>query len=578
MLEKNKEIINLEQIDLSVPGRTLLHDVHFKINTTDKIGIVGRNGAGKSHLLKLLSGVLQPDTGTVKVAYGMKILLIKQEMPDGNQTPQEYVLATDRTLTELYEQTESLEPDKADAIFMEIDEIEQFYKANSSKVLQGLGLTQEQILQPMNQLSGGLQMRINIASALLQCPDLLLLDEPTNYLDLEATFWLMNYLLGYNKAFVLVSHDVKLLNLVTSKTLHLKQGELIQFNGSYDSYRKQAAAAEMNAIQTNRDLAKQAKRDDEIYLKFRGIPSRAAQATQRKKNASNLREQIVEIVPEEPVIPLDFGQPQVLSNPLADISEVVLCYSKNKPILKIPQLTINGNDKIGLIGRNGQGKSTLIRNLVGDHQPGCGHIIIRNHCKIGYFSQDLLESLNVKNTVLEQFSAKTSISLQDARTVLGNYGFAQKKSETLVGNLSGGELSRLALAIICASNSQLIILDEPTNHLDVETREMLVGAIQKFKGAVLLVSHDADLHQQCMKTFWLADKGTVKPYKNDLSHYFQAVGKSLETQPASEINKNPKKEPVLVATNRHAFHQPNNAAQASKQKPEQYSTSVASRQ
>ncbi|MBA2652535.1 MAG: ATP-binding cassette domain-containing protein [Tatlockia sp.] len=522
------EIVSLDRVDLSAGGKPLLVDTDLKVLSNDRIGIIGRNGCGKSHLLKLLSGDLTAEGGTYSVSKNIKILLVKQELPDDDKSPIEYLKDNDRELSAIYDQIEADEDNnQIDILSNRAGEIElERYDLLAPKILMGLGLTSKQIEDPMRNLSGGLRMRIGMASVLVQEPDLLLLDEPTNHLDLESAQWLISYLKTYAKAFIIVSHDTKLLNTLTKKTLHLKQGNLIEFNGSYDEYRKQSEIQEINTIQKNKDLEKEAQQAEKIYFQFRGVPSRAAQAVQRLKKAGDLREQIIEISPEEPVIPINFIAPtHNINSPIVELIDANIGYDKTL-VLKDVNLSINYGAKIGLLGRNGEGKSTLIKQVIESLKIISGHLVKKSNCKIGYLSQDLIDSLEPALTVYQQYSKSTNIKNDETiRAQLGKYGFPRDKAETKVSDLSGGELSRLGLGIICSSNPILIILDEPTNHLDVETREQLVIAIKNFEGSVLLVSHDWDLHQQCMKEFWLANQGTVKPYPKGLEHYYSNLDK-----------------------------------------------------
>ncbi len=527
--ENKFTVLSLSEAELTVAGKRLLSVVSFKVNNTDRIGIIGRNGVGKSHLLKILAEKVALDAGDLIIAPQVKILLVKQELPNGDKTPMDYLREKDIDLNRLYVKSKNMDGIEYKEVLELIRQIElDRYILFAPQVLKGLGLTQSQMEEPMRNLSGGMQMRIGIASALVQNPDLLLLDEPTNHLDLESAQWLIQYLSTYNKAFIVVSHDVKLLNTLTTKIVHLKNGQLNQFNASYGEYRKYLSMKESKIQQNNKDLAQET---EDIYFRLRGVSSRVAQAVQRKKRAEELRNQIVEIIPEEPVIPIRFLQPPETQSPMIEFDDAMLGYTQT-PVLKSVNLLLNYGDKIGLIGRNGEGKSTLIKQIVESIQLINGLMNKIPKCKIGYFSQDLTDELDVTLSVYQQFAKATKlVNDEEICSGLATYGFSRDKVNTNVGNLSGGELSRLALGIICSSGSNLIILDEPTNHLDVETREVLVNAIKEFTGSVLLVSHDWDLHEQCMNQFWLAAQGTVQPYTRGLDHYHKYM-KQLSLAPA----------------------------------------------
>ena len=569
--------LDLEHISLYVAGKLLINDALLSVNPGDRIGIIGRNGTGKSHLMEHMAGHIPADAGVTKVAKDARILLVKQELPDDDRTPIDYIRDNDPDIQELDAEIEqSSDSNLGDLIQQRSDLDEERYEKLAPKVLTGLGLTEAQLSEPMRQLSGGLRMRISLATALIRTPDVLLLDEPTNHLDLESTQLLIEFLKNYppQAAFVIVTHDVKLLMEACATTVHLRGGVLTRFNGNYEQYRETLDIERDKDIQRNADLTKQIDRKKEIYYRFRDLPeSRAAQATAQLRAAKKLEEKLVDVIKEEPIVELQFKEPHPLPDPVIQLQHVSVGYGANT-VLKDLDLSIQYGSKIGLLGRNGEGKSTLIKLLADKLPPRQGLVQRCPRLSIGYFSQDFMDELDSNLTVYQQYSLKTGIKNDaEIRSYLGHYGFSYDKVSTKIANLSGGEKSLLLFALICAGNPGLIILDEPTNHLDVETRGELIKAISQFKGTIILVSHDWSLHEQTMSQFWVASEGTVTVYDKGLKHYERALQRFIQTHlrdeeharasaPASKSaqSKKPKeaasdeKPAAATAGNRHRFH------------------------
>lgn len=550
-------MLQLENVSLFVGSTLLLDDANFSINPGDRVGIVGRNGSGKTHLMKLLAGEITPDSGSRKLVNDQfSVCLVKQELPDDDQSPLDYLRAHDPDIQALEDKIDESDANHLAEIYERIAELdEDRYEVLAPKVLMGLGLTHEELRQPMRNLSGGLRMRISLSLALIRTPSILLLDEPTNHLDLESTVWLIEYLKNYpiSAAFVIVTHDEKLIDEVTNTTMHLRAGVLTKFGGRYRDFREDLRIREEKDIQRNNDLDKQINQKMKIYYQFRDLPeSRAAQAVSQKKRADKLKGQKVDIIVDEPVPTFELPEPSELINPVVELTQVVIGYDQ-KPVLKNLDLSISYGARIGLLGRNGEGKSSLIKALAGKLDPMSGQLYTRQGLKVGYFSQNLEDELDPSLTVLQQFKTTPMGrgSVENCRSSLSPFGLgSQKKLSTLVGDLSGGEKSKLLFALICANSPNLLILDEPTNHLDLETREALVKAIANFKGAIILVSHDWDFHEKTMNEFWLAEGGTVKPYQKGLAHYHRGLVK-LYDNPASSASKAAKEPAVSKDNARH---------------------------
>lgn len=519
-------LLSLHEVDLFIGGHLLLDGVSLTINSGDRVGVVGRNGCGKSHLMGLLAGDIPVDGGARHFEDYKTALLVKQDFPDEDQTPLDYVRSKDTELQELEAilEDETADPDTQGNAAQRLSELEdERYDTLAPRVLMGLGLTHEELTKPMRHLSGGMRMRINLAIALIRTPDLLLLDEPTNHLDFEASQWLIAYLKVYpaRGAVVIVSHDLSVLRQVTTSTIHMRSGKLTQFAGDYRAYRAMLSAREASDERANVATQKQIDRHMDVYYRFRDLPeSRAAQAVAQLRKAESKRGKIVEIVKEEDPVVIRFGDSLPVASPIIELKGVAIGYGSKKPILHDLNLSIQYGTKIGLLGQNGQGKSTLIRLLAGKLEPLSGDVARQPRLSTGYFSQDLMEELNGDLSVYEEFSHKSGLTVESViRARLLDYGFPHDKLGTLVKELSGGEKSRLVFCLIFILSPSFIILDEPTNHLDVETREMLTAAIRAFEGTVVLVSHDADLHQETMQKFWLVKDGAVIEYEPGLVHY-----------------------------------------------------------
>lgn len=527
-------MLELENVTLFVAGKVLIGEANIKVTPGSRIGIVGRNGCGKSHLLQVMASKLRPDAGQVKVTNDDRVLLVKQELPDQTMSPMDYLRSVDPDLTRLDKAIDdAMDKNNDDALadlFNDQGVIEgERYSTLAPRILRGLGLKDEQHEAPMSNLSGGYQMRVALAAALVQQPDILLMDEPTNHLDLESTLWLVEFLRDYpaSKSVVIVSHDPNLLNQLTTSTWHLKGGRIDVYGGSYDVYKRESVIKAEQDKKNNEELDKQIKDKMQFYYEFRQRPARAGQAMDRLRQVERLKEEKVEIVPEQPVAPIAFAEPGQLGDPIVELRNASVGYDKNV-VLKGMNLSIQYGSKIGLLGRNGQGKSTLVKLVTERIKPISGLVLNNPRLRIGYFSQDAKDELDVTKTVWEQFRDGTGINNEETlRSKLATFGFGRENIGTKVGDLSGGEMSRLAFAIICAREPHLIVLDEPTNHLDVETREQLTQAIKDFKGSVLLVSHDWDLQKETMQKFWVVRNGAASEHFQGLDNYRDRINQTI---------------------------------------------------
>src|SRR5438477_7297503 len=459
-------------------GRALLDEANVQIPDKAKLGLVGRNGAGKSTLLDLIRGHLLPDRGDIFLPRGCRIGFLAQEAPSGAANALDTVLAADRERSRLMAELErGAEPLRIAEIEARLDEIgAPSAPARAARILAGLGLDPEMQAQKLSELSGGWRMRVALAAVLFAEPDLLLLDEPTNHLDLEAALWLERFLRRYRHSFILVSHDRQLLNAATTTTLHLDNGKLALYSGGFDAFLR--ARREAGARQTA--LAQRQQRERErlqrFIDRFRYKASKARQAQSRVKALARLEP--VALIADTAPVTLRLPQPAELSPPLLSLDRVSTGYVPDKPILSRLDLRLDPDDRIALLGANGNGKTTFARLLAGRIEAFSGQMIRAPKLACGFFAQHQIEEMQPAESAFEHLAALMPESPPETvRARLGGFGFSQDKAFVPVGELSGGERARLNLALVTYNAPGLLILDEPTNHLDMETRQALVPAL-----------------------------------------------------------------------------------------------------
>ena len=511
-------------------GRALLNEANAQIPDGSKIGLVGRNGAGKSTLLDLIRGQLLPDSGDVFVPRGWRIGFLAQEAPTGTATPFDTVLAADRERAALLRELDrDPEPLRIAEIEARLDEIgARAAPARAGRILAGLGLDAAMQARPLSELSGGWRMRVALASVLFSEPDLLLLDEPTNHLDLEAVLWLERFLRRYRHTFVLVSHDRQLLNAATAATLHLDNGKLTLYSGGFEKFlRARREAAARQTVLARRQIQER-ERLQAFVDRFRAKASKARQAQSRMKALSRLEP--VALIEDAPPPVLRLPQPPELSPPLVALERASVGYEPGRPILSRLDLRLDPDDRIALLGANGNGKTTFARLLAGRLEPLSGRVIRSPKLTCGFFAQHQIEEMRLDESAFDHLAGLIpDAPPETVRTRLGGFGFGQEKALFPVGELSGGERARLNLALVTHDAPSLLILDEPTNHLDMETREALVAAIAEYSGAVVLVSHDWHLVELVADRLWLVEGGTVRPFDDDLEAYRRRLLSREET-------------------------------------------------
>ncbi|HTP78172.1 MAG TPA: ABC-F family ATP-binding cassette domain-containing protein [Rhizomicrobium sp.] len=510
----------IDNLIVRIAGREILKGASASLPAGRRIGLVGRNGAGKSTLLKVILGQLHPDDGDVSWPGAWRIGAVAQEAPGTQTSLIDTVLEADTERTKLLAEAEhETDGHKLGDIYHRLDAIDAYTApARAAEILAGLGFPAADQIRPCAEFSGGWRMRVALAAILFVAPDLLLLDEPTNYLDLEGVMWLENFLQRYRGTVLIVSHDRDLLNTAAEFILHLEHGKLKLYTGNYDTF------ADTRAMQRALDVATQKKQDarrahlQSFVDRFRAKASKARQAQSRMKMIERLER--IEIPLDEHVAPIRLPQATEATPPLVTMDRVSVGYEPGKPVLSRLSLRIDPDDRIALLGKNGNGKSTLAKLLAGKLAPMGGELILARKLVPGYFAQHQLEELNGLITPVETLQQlRPKLTVQQVRTQLGGFGFSADKQLTKVGNLSGGERARLMLALATLDKPNLLILDEPTNHLDIDARGELLDALNDFDGAVVLVSHDRRLIEATADRLLLVAEGQVKPFDGDLDDY-----------------------------------------------------------
>ena len=513
-------MLQINGLTYRVAGRPLLENATIAVSLGERVGLVGRNGTGKTSLLRLISGEQAPDLGEISVPKGWRVGKVAQEAPSGRRSLIDTVLAADTERAALLAEAEKTDdPVRIAEVHERLTAIEaESAPARAARILAGLGFDEAAQQRPCAALSGGWRMRVALAALLFSEPDLLLLDEPTNHLDLEATVWLEAYLKSYRGTLVLVSHDRDLLNRVPNRIVHLQALKLTGYSGNYDRFeRTRREQMERQAAMQTRQLAE--RRHIQAFVdRFRYKASKARQAQSRLKMLERM-EPIVSVI-EERTVSFAFPKPNDLSPPLITLDRASVGYEAGTPVLRKLDLRIDQDDRIALLGANGNGKSTFVKLLAGRLKTMDGKLVKSSKLRVGYFAQDQAEELDLAATPLDLLRRLMPMATPEKlRGHLGRFGFGQDKVETRVAVLSGGEKARLLFALISREAPQILLLDEPTNHLDVDSRAALIQALNAFEGAVVLVSHDPHLVQLVADRLWLVSDGGVGSFDGDLGDY-----------------------------------------------------------
>ncbi|MEA1072293.1 ABC-F family ATP-binding cassette domain-containing protein [Sphingomonas sp. LY160] len=534
-------MLNINGITVRLGGRMILDRATAAIRPRSRVGLIGRNGAGKSTLMKVMIGQLDPDEGAIEMPRKTRIGYIAQEAPSGTTTPFEAVLAADVERSALMAEAENcVDMDRLGDIHERLLAIDAYSAdARAARILLGLGFDEEMQGRPLDSYSGGWKMRVALAALLFSEPDVLMLDEPSNHLDLEATLWLENFLKNYAGTLVVISHERDLLNNVVDTILHLERGQITLYSGGYDDFERQRAerVAQIAAARASQD-AQRARLQDYI-ARNSARASTAKQAQSRAKMLAKM--QPIAALADDPSLSFDFPSPTELKPPLITLDMAAVGYG-GEPILRKLNLRVDPDDRIALLGRNGNGKTTLARLLAAQLPALEGAVNATGKMRVGYFTQYQVEELHGEDTpLLHMTRAMDGKSPAAVRAQLGRFGFSGDKATTVASKLSGGERARLALALITRDAPHLLILDEPTNHLDVDAREALVQALNDYDGAVLLISHDRHMVELVADRLVLVEDGKAIEYPGSIDDYIDLVlGKNqpkAEAQPKVKWDK-----------------------------------------
>ncbi|MDE5459143.1 ABC-F family ATP-binding cassette domain-containing protein [Bradyrhizobium sp. CSS354] len=527
-------MLSITDLSIRLAGRLLIDQSSVQITPGSRVGMVGRNGTGKSTLFKVIRGELAAEHGTVTLPPRWRVGSLAQEAPNGPESLISVVLKADLERDALLTEAESAtDPHRIAEIQTRLVDIDAHSApSRAAAILSGLGFSATDQLRPCAEFSGGWRMRVALAATLFAAPDLLLLDEPTNYLDLEGTLWLEDHLAHYPRTVIVISHDRDLLESSVDQILHLERGKLTLYKGTYSSFEEQRAMREMlDAKAVKRQEAERA-RLQAFVDRFKAKASKARQAQSRVKMLERLKP-ITALVTQD-VREISFPAPEkILSPPIIAADNVVVGYDPNTPVLNRVTLRVDNDDRIALLGSNGNGKSTLVKLLAGRLAPFSGKVTRADKLSIAYFAQHQLDELNEDASTYDHVRKLMGEAPEaKVRARAGAIGFSGKAADTKVGKLSGGEKARLLLGLATFFGPNMIILDEPTNHLDIDSRAALAEAINEFPGAVIMVSHDRYLIESCADQLWIVADRTVTNYDGDLDEYRRLVLSARNGEPA----------------------------------------------
>jgi ATP-binding cassette subfamily F protein 3 len=510
-------MLRIDNLTYRIAGRILFDRASAVVPAGHKIGLVGRNGSGKSTLLRL---ILEGGDDAIHLRRCARIATVAQEAPGGAISLLDSVLAGDVERASLLEEAEQAsDPERIAEIHIRLADIgSHTAPSRAGAILSGLGFDAAAQAEPLDSFSGGWRMRVALAATLFAEPDVLLLDEPTNYLDLEGTLWLEGYLRAYPHTMLMVSHDRTLLNIAVGGILHLEGGKLTAYEGNYDRFERTRAMRLANESAQRKKQDAQRKHMQAFVDRFRYKASKARQAQSRLKALGRL--QPIAAALNDPTVTFNFPDPGELAPPIITLDDCAVGYDDHEPVLSGLTLRIDMDDRIALLGANGNGKSTLAKLLTGRLQPMAGRLFTTPKLRIGYFAQHQIDELREGDSALQHI-ARLMPGAPDtkARAHLGSFGLTQDKANTPVEALSGGEKARLMIAMMCRAKPHIMVLDEPTNHLDVDAREALVMALNDFPGAILLITHDPHLIEACADRLWLVENGRVAPFDGDVEDY-----------------------------------------------------------
>ena len=518
-------MLSITDISVRIAGRLLIDHSSVQIPPGARVGFVGRNGVGKSTLFAAIRGELPTESGIIALPPRWRIGSLAQEAPDGPESLIEIVLKADLERAALLHEAETARDGHRIAEIQTrlVDIDAHSAPARAAAILSGLGFSTDDQARSCQEFSGGWRMRVALAATLFAAPDLLLLDEPTNYLDLEGTLWLEDHLANYPRTVIVISHDRDLLDTSVDQILHLDRGKLTLYKGTYSSFEEQRAMREMLDARHARRQAEERKRLQAFVDRFKAKASKARQAQSRVKMLERMKPVTALVTQDVPEI--IFPKPEkALSPPIIALDDVSVGYQPGKPVLSRVTLRIDTDDRIALLGANGNGKSTLVKLVANRLAPFSGQVVRADKLSVGYFAQHQVDELDPEGSTYDHVRRLMGEAPEaKIRARAGAIGFSGKAADTPVKSLSGGEKARLLLGLATFHAPNMIILDEPTNHLDIDSRAALAEAINDFEGAVIMVSHDRYLIEACAERLWIVADGTVTAYDGDLEDYRRLV-------------------------------------------------------
>jgi ATP-binding cassette, subfamily F, member 3 len=518
-------MLSINDVTYRIAGRTLLDRATVALPASARVGFVGRNGTGKTTLFRIIAGEIVPEAGEVALPARAHIGRLAQEAPAGPESLIEIVLAADRERAQLLAEAETARDGERIAEIQTrlADIAAHSAPARAAEILAGLGFSHAEQQRPASEFSGGWRMRVALAAVLFAAPDLLLLDEPTNYLDLEATLWLEQHIARYPRSVIVISHDRDLLDSAVDWILHLEAGKLTLYRGGYSQFERTRRERQALDLKLAKKQEAERKRLTAFVERFRAKATKARQAQSRVKLLAKL-EPIAALVADE-VRPITIPPPaKPLSPPIIALDDVAVGYAPGAPVLRRLTLRIDDDDRIALLGANGNGKSTLVKLLAGRLAPMSGQVTRAQKLEVGYFAQHQLDELDADEGAYGHLRRRMPDAPEArVRARAGAIGFPQALADTPSGELSGGEKARLLLGLATFGGAHLVVLDEPTNHLDIDSRAALIAAINDFPGAVILVSHDRYLIEACADRLLLVADGRAAPFDGDLDDYRRLV-------------------------------------------------------
>lgn len=552
-------MLMINDLSLRIAGRLLLDHASLTLPAGTKAGLVGRNGTGKTTLFRAITGDMPSETGSVSLPKGLRIGQVAQEAPGTEEPLIDIVLKADTERAALLEEEKTAtDPHRIAEIHIRLADIDAHSaEARAATILAGLGFDDEAQKRPASSFSGGWRMRVALAAVLFSQPDLLLLDEPTNYLDLEGTLWLETYVAKYPHTVLLISHDRDLLNRAVNSIVHLDQKKLTFWRGGYDQFERQLS--EQRELQEKGRVKQEAARKhlQSFVDRFRAKASKARQAQSRIKALERMKP--ISALVDDHVRPFHFPEPvKTVASPIVALDRVEVGYEPGKPILKKMSLRIDADDRIALLGANGNGKSTFAKLLSGRLKAESGTMTVAPGLKVAIFAQHQLDDLRPEENAYEHVRRLMPEAPESkVRARVAQFGLVTEKMNTAARDLSGGEKARLLMGLSAFDGPNLFILDEPTNHLDIDSRESLIHALNEFPGAVILISHDRHLLEATADRLWLVKDGQVNPYDGDLDDYRQLVtGVSTDRRDRREAEKASKADRRREAAQRRAAMEP----------------------